>query len=70
MTTPEYAIQPLIPLWSTNPALPPGQPYPDEPDRIDPNRFRTRAAAEAACNGWEPGTWRIMVRHVTPWGIA
>ena len=70
MTTAEYAIQRLIPLWSSNPELPPGQPYPGEPDRIDPGRFSTRAAAEVSCCLWEPGTWRVMVRYVTPWGIA
>lgn len=69
MSTPEYGIQRLIPPWSTNPDLPAGQPYPGNPGRVE-GRYLTRSAAESACERWEPGTWRVMVRDCTNWRQA
>lgn len=60
----EFGIERLIPPWSTNPALPAGQPYAD--GRTE-GHYTTRAAAENSTRGWDAGTWRVMVRTVTDW---
>ena len=60
----EYGIERLIPPWSTNPVFPAGQPYADR--RVE-GHYPTQEAAESSVHGWEPGTWRLMVRTVTEW---
>jgi hypothetical protein len=60
----EYAIERLIPPWSTNPDFPPGQPF-RPPDIL--GHFHTHDDAETMTTGWEPGTWRVVVRTVTQW---
>jgi hypothetical protein len=64
----EYAVEQLIPPWSTNPDLPAGQPYPGDVGRIY-GPYSTMVAVDAFTEGWEPGTWRIMVRTVTEWRV-